>query len=222
MKRKRIGLISLLLGALLLSSGIAGASVLEDTAVNYGYDETNRLLVLNTSPYDVLDPEAACQLDEDLEDDAGTEHNVFYPSFDPIEVEDLEDIDGTTCEMQAAEVTGPNGQVNHGMVMKAFKDLYDGPRRGCVNRHLAQSDLGKDDQQILGSDLEADPEFEPSTSPSMVEFFTALADCKKAEDADGETLSNGNDKGKGRPEWAGQKGGPNSAGKSGSAPGRDR
>ncbi len=221
MSKRRIWQVSLVVGALMALAGVAAATEHEDTTFNYGYDEANRLLVLNTSPFDVLDPEAACQLDEDLEDDAGTEHFVSYTSFDPIEVEDLEDVDGTTCEMQATEVTGPAGQVNHGMFLKAINSLYDGPRRGCVIRHLAQSDLGKDDQQILASDPEADPEFDPLTSPSTVEFFTALADCEKSDN--GETAGlQGNGNGKGRPEWAGQKGGPNSAGKSGSAPGRDR
>ena len=216
MKQKRIGLISLLVGALLLSSGIAAASEHEDTAFNYGYDEANRFLVINTSQFDVSAPDAACQLDEDEdpEDDAGTEHDVSYASFDPIEVEDLTDADGTTCDLQAAEVSGPNGQVNHGMIMKAFKTLYDGPRRGCVNRYLAQSDLGKDDQQVQAG--EEASTFVPLTSLSTVEFFTALADCERGDDeieSEIEGQGNGNGKGKGRPD---------SPGKSGSAPGRDR
>lgn len=200
------------LGALVAASGVAAAADEDDTTFSYGYDEANRLLLINTSPHDETTGEPACQLDTNLEDDTGTGHGVTYSSTDDlIEVDDLT-VDGATCEVQAAEVSGPNGQINHGMFMKAFKDLYDGPGRGCVSRYLAQSDLGKGEQQI-----QADPEseFEPSLSSGTVEFFTALADCEKENGDDEELseLSNGNGNGKGRPD---------SPGKSASAPGHDR
>ena len=49
-----------------------------------------------------------------------------------------------------AEVAGPNDQVNHGMFMKAFKPDYVGQGRGCLNRHLAQSDFGKGGTGAVG------------------------------------------------------------------------
>lgn len=212
--RNKSTLVSIaVLGLLVAVTGVAAATEHEDTAFNYGYDEANRLLLLNTTPFDHEDPEAACQLDENLEDDEGTEHEVTYSSLDPIDVDDLEDADGTTCELEAAEVSGPNGQVNHGMFMKAFNSWYDGNRRGCVNRFLAQSDLGKGTQQIQANpDAE---EFVPESDSSTADFFTALADCEKNNGDEASVLSNGNGKGKG-------KGRPDSPGKSASAPGHDR
>lgn len=55
------------------------------------------------------------------------------------------------------DVTGPNGQVNHGTVMSAFvhslKELeFEGPR-GLVVREMAHSDLGKGDQQVRTGDV---------------------------------------------------------------------
>lgn len=222
MRSKRAGLIPLVVASLFVFSGLALASEHEDTTFNYGYDDANRLLLINAIPWgedaDASDP--PCQIDEDLTDEDGTEHEVEYTFGDPIVVNPLVLGEGTpeaeTCELQAAEVSGPNGQVNHGMIMKAFKTLYDGDHRGCVNRYLAQSDFGKGDQQVLASDPTAS-EFVAETSPSLVEFFTALADCDRGDEADieseFETEGNGNGKGKG-------KGRPDSPGKSGSAPGR--
>lgn len=209
MRNRRSLMFFVVVGALVAASGVAAAAEDDDTTFSYGYDEENRLLLINTSPYDATTEEATCQLDTDLEDDAGTEYELTYSSLtEPVAVEPLT-VDDDTCELEAAEVSGPNGQINHGMFMKAFKDLYDGPRRGCVNRYLAQTDLGKGDQQI-----QADPEseFEAETNPSSAEFFTALADCEN-ENGDDEQLSelsNGNGNGKGRPD---------SPGKSASAPG---
>jgi hypothetical protein len=215
MRRKRIGLISLLVAGLFVTSGIAAATEHEDTTFNYGYDSDNRLLLINTIAWgeDVEATDAPCQLDTDLTDDTGTDYPVTYTPGDPIEVDPLE-LDGESCELQAAEVSGPNGQINHGMIMKAFKTLYDGARRGCVNRYLAQSDFGKGEQQIQAG--EEDSTFEPALAPATVEFFTALADCERGDDeieSEIEGQGNGNGKGKG-------KGRPDSPGKSGSAPGR--
>ena len=55
------------------------------------------------------------------------------------------------------DVTGPNGQINHGTIMSAFvhslKDIeFDGPRGHAV-RELAHSDLGKGDQQVQTGDV---------------------------------------------------------------------
>lgn len=224
MTRKRIGLISVLVASLFVTSGIAAASEHEDTTFNYGYDSDNRLLLINTIAWgeDVEATDAPCQLDTDLSDEAGTEHEATYTAGDPIEVDPLESGEGAeaeTCELQAAEVSGPNGQVNHGMIMKAFKTIFDGAHRGCVNRYLAQSDFGKGDQQVQAGEEAAT--FEPALEPAMVEFFTALADCEHGEEdeieGEIEGQGNGNGKGKGRPEGKGR---PDSPGKSASAPGR--
>jgi len=96
-------------------------------------------------------------------------------SFDP---ETDEPVDVGECgEVTGGYVTGPQGQVNHGMFLKLFTSLYEGPNRGCLVRHIAQSDLGKGDQQI-----EADPDFEADETVQPIEdgsvtFTTAVTDC---------------------------------------------
>ena len=59
------------------------------------------------------------------------------------------------CGVSAGVVGGPNGQINHGQFMKAFHELVDHQGMGCLNRIMAQSDLGKGDQQLLTSDVDA-------------------------------------------------------------------
>lgn len=248
MINKRIWQVSLVVGALMAITGVAAASEHEDTEINYGYDEESQILVFNTSS---TDGAYVCTLQTSP---TNTEYEVAYVTsdgiievsgltsggadimFEPRPAEELgEDTEpatepgdyetATECQLQATQVTGPAGQVNHGMFMKALNSLYDGPHRGCVVRHFAQFDLGKGDQQILASD--ADPNFEPGAGEAeftgTVEFTSIVTDCERKTEEDGEAAGiQGNGKGKGRPEWAGQKGGPNSAGQSGSAPGRDR
>jgi hypothetical protein len=96
-------------------------------------------------------------------------------SFDP-EADEPVDV-GECGELSGGYVTGPEGQVNHGMFLRLFNSLYDGPNRGCLVRHIAQSDLGKGEQQI-----EADPEFEAGETVEPIEdgrvtFETAVTDC---------------------------------------------
>lgn len=52
----------------------------------------------------------------------------------------------------SGEVAGPNGQVNHGQVIKQLHDLIDGDNVGCITSAVAQSDLGKGDQQVRPND----------------------------------------------------------------------
>lgn len=220
MRNKQAFVTFVVVGALVAFSGIAAAS--DDTVFNYGYDEDNHLLLINTTSWEDPESDPDCQFDSDLEDEDGTSYELDYTFNDTTEVDDVT-VDDTDCELEAIDVTGPAGQINHGMFLKAFNLSYDGTRRGCLVRHLAQSDLGMGDQQVNASDPEADPEFEAETSPSTVEFFSAHTDCENGPPDDVAELSNGN----GRPEWAGDgrpefagNDRPDSPGKSGSAPGR--
>jgi hypothetical protein len=121
---------------------------------------------------------------------------------------------------------GSQGHINHGQFMKLFKQLFDGPGRGCLNRWLAQSDLGKDDQQVKTQDFEEpavrdDGTFEDAT----IDFTTVEADCnrdkkEKPEDHPGkghkktdEAADADEDQGGGRPD---------SPGKSDKAPGHKK
>jgi len=209
-KRKRTGIAILALMGLFISSGMALADPLEteeeptdsevlaETLFSFGYDLINGLLLWNISSVD-----EPCTLPTGDEAEPEVEPD---PDADP------------ECELTGGEVAGPNGQVNHGMFIKLFNSLYDGNARGCVIRHLAQSDLGKGDQQVKVGD-EVESEETDDTAP--IDFTTVEADCEKGGD-DTELVEgngNGNGNGKGKPANAGK---PESPGKSASAPGKNK
>ena len=86
---------------------------------------------------------------------------------------------------------GPECQVNHVIFLRLFNSLYDGPNRGCLVRHIAQSDLGKGEQQI-----EADPEFQAGDTAEPIEdgsvvFETALTDCLRGPNRGGDDVEEG-------------------------------
>ena len=240
-----------------------------DTLFNFGYDLFNRLFLWNLSPLDGI---YDCTLEngpltatygetsdtglvpvDNLEGDAGV---VQFPNRPAEEVaDDLEPADSPVsytgadgeCGLSGGEVSGPNGQVNHGMFMKLFNSLYDGRGRGCVNRHLAQSDLGKGDQQVQANDTTPFESVEAGDT-GTVEFTTAEADCEHGKKADaqdegvelqarGGNGSNGKPEHAGKPDNAGKpdhagkpdnagnsenRGGGGSPGNSGSAPGHNK
>ncbi|HEX6146911.1 MAG TPA: hypothetical protein VF083_09060, partial [Acidimicrobiia bacterium] len=141
-----------------------------DTLFNFGYDLVNRVFVWGlsrldgvydctlengtlTATYGSTDDEGVVPVDN-LEDGAGA---VLFPNRPADEVADDQvpaetpiaymGADGE-CGLSGGNVPGPNGQVNHGMFMKLFTSLFEGTRRGCVVRHLAQSGLGRGDQLV--------------------------------------------------------------------------
>jgi hypothetical protein len=125
-------------------------------------------------------------------------------SFDPDA--DLPVESGDCGEITGGYVTGPEGQVNHGMFLRLFNSLYEGANRGCLVRHIAQSDLGKGDQQV-----EADPAFEAGDTVEPIEdgtidFTTVAADCVRGpqggddEGEENELEGEDNDR-RGPPQW---------------------
>ena len=171
-----------------------------DTGFNFGYDEIFHLFVFNL--WDNADGPWDCSVDSaDAETTYGVvgegdvseivvgeltidgESAAFDSTDDEADppIEPLEYGVDTECTMFGVEVSGPNGQVNHGMFMKLFNSMWDGgPGRGCVNRHLAQSELGKGDQQVTVSEAE-DADFTPVADGDTgeVSFTSVVADCKR-------------------------------------------
>ena len=233
-----------------------------DTLFNFGYDLLNRLFLWNLSALDwVYD----CTLEdgsltatygettetglvpvENLEGAAGV---VEFPNRPADQVaDDLEPADSPItysgadgeCGVSGGEVSGPNGQVNHGMFMRLFNSLYEGRGRGCVVRHLAQSDLGKGEQQVQAGDTSF--ESVEAGDTGTVDFTTAEADCehgRNADEQDGEVeldaqagnSANGKPEHAGKPDHAGKpehagnpgdRGSAGSPGNSGSAPGHNK
>jgi hypothetical protein len=174
----------------------------EDTVFNYGYDEENQILVWGVAP---AEESEECALEGE------TVETTYEESEDGvIPIADAE------CGLSGVSVTGPNGQVNHGMFMKAFNSVFEGTHRGCINRYLAGSPLGKGEDKIQVSDVEPDsPEVSDSGS---VDFTTVLADCERGKKGD----LTGQDEAAANKAAAAEKerGNSNSApGRSGSSPG---
>ncbi len=236
---RRIGLVVIALICLSAVSSLAfaddpaesGGEEPGDTVFNFGYDPINHVFTWSTSDLGDLHD---CTLKTGvLTATYGT------PSDDgTIAVDMLKDGDGVVmfrdraaedlpedvtpagapiayagsegeCGLSRAVVDGPNGQVNHGQFMKLFNSLHDGTGRGCLNRHLAKSALGKDDQQIKVSDVEETA----MTDTGMISFETKLDDCQHGN----------SDKGEGHRVTSSEKSErPDSPGKSGSAPGHNK
>jgi hypothetical protein len=139
----------------------------EDSVFNYGYDEENQILVWGVSS---LETEEDCPLGEAVEIPYGaTEDGVIQ-----VPLEGFED-----CELSGVDVTGPNGQVNHGQFMKSINSVFEGTHRGCINRFLAGSHLGKGDEQIQVPDVDPDSTDVTEGDQGTVDFTTVLADCER-------------------------------------------
>lgn len=241
MKNKLTILLAVL--GLMTLSGLAIAAEEEtedqDTVFNFGYDTDNGVFVWDTSPSDGL---YDCNLEVKGELEATysvtgdglvfveglTDGSDSVVAFDPRPQDQLAEglteaggpveytgVDGE-CGLSGGSVAGPQGQINHGMFLKLFNGFYEGPGRGCVLRHIAQSDFGKGDQQVRVSDVSPDAEPVVEGDTGIISFDTILADCLQTdeqgdEEANGRPPWAGSGKpdhaGNGKPPWAGQPGG---------------
>lgn len=213
MKRFRTRVVTLVaVIGLVAVSGVALASS-DDTVFNYGYDQDSQFFVWNVTSLDYSpdldaleeglegpDFEAlleACGLGAGEGEDPieygytfdGESIQVYELTdgeFDPESDDPIESAGPVDCgDFEGGYVAGPQGQVNHGMFLKLFNEVYSGAKRGCVLRHIAGSDLGKGDQQI-----QADPDFEADDTVAPIEdgtivFTTAGADCVPGQKKNG-------------------------------------
>lgn len=226
---------------LITGAGIASAADEEgeeDTLLNFGYDADNHIFLVNTSAtdsaydctlengtltahYGAAD-EGRVSVDMLLEEDKAVlfanrpEEEVgadFTAVTEPVAYTGA---DGE-CAISGGVVGGPNGQINHGQFMKLFHQLTDKQGMGCLNRIIAQSNLGKGDQQIRTSDV--DLTF-TSGSTGQVDFNTVAAHCES------DSKGNGNhDQGateQGNKDKNGKSGRPDSPGNSSNAPGHNK
>jgi hypothetical protein len=240
---KKFTIATAVLGLFALS-GLAAAAEHDtdetnDTVFNYGYDEENKVLVWGTAPADSL---YDCTLEN------GPIDTTYGPSedgviqvpllesegvlvmFPPQPESELDDdvlpadepanytgSDGE-CGVTGVLVPGPSGQVNHGMYLKAINSVFEGQGRGCINRYIARSGLGKDDQQIHVPDVTDSPELMEGDG-GTIDFSTVLADCQRGN----ETELTGQDKAAAKKAAAAEKERGNSTsapGRSGSSPGK--
>ena len=219
-------IVSVLAVGALLFAGVGVATANEgpdDTLLNYGYDEENRVFSINVSP---LDFPWDCSLE-------GDEVTLTYGELNEDNTVPVDDAtrDGETVEFpnrpanevgaeyepadEPAPYTGSDGicgllayhfahQVNHGQFMKALNSMLDMRGRGCVVRVIAQSDLGKGDQQVKRQDAEG---FEMG-SEGTVDFTTETVDCERGKPD--------------KPANNGKGGPPTDRGNSTNAPGHDK
>lgn len=235
--------------ALVASAGAAGAVVGDEpdddqSVFNYGYDMANRMLVFGlsaaTSAYD-------CTLEgsfevgyaegegEDRSVESLTGEDGEPVEFDARDGEELPegvtpadgpiafDASDNPCILTAVDVTGPNGQVNHGQIVSSFSHAIDVAGKGCVMRWIAKTGWGKGDTQVQSGDVDtaaAPPE------TGTLDIMSVLANCKHLEgatvatDGDEETSDHpGNGK---KPEKNKDKGKPESPGNSANAPGKNK
>ena len=188
-----------------------------DTVLIHGFDDENNVLVFGTSEVDAS--AAGCDLPKGTYgyqvDDEGTASLVeddSNPGPETLDADPGESGEDDPCGIQVVDVTGPNGQVNHGQVVSSFMHALGelGLRgRGCVARVIAQSDHGKGDQQIRTSDVEEPNGDAPAFEGGMVDLDPVFATCSPSEKHsvdDSERGNNGNGQGKGRPENPGNSG----------------
>ena len=201
MRRRRFTRVVAVLAALpLLVGGVALAQE-ADTLFIEGYDPDTFLLIYSASSLSV---EGEGPTDcEELADTVNT------PNPDD-EFAYTDNGDGTAtvgasgCEFTAVDVTGPEGQVNHGTVVSSFvASLHELMAAGdweggigCLVSVIARSDYGKGDQQVQAGD-----EVTVSTDPTFVDLNVHEVRCGPPDVEGADTDGEGN--GHGKPEWAG-------------------
>ena len=189
-----VATLSLLFGAGIASANGGDGESEGDTRFNFGYDAVAQRFLFNTqatdsSPYDCTlqngnltatygAPEGDIIPVVGLTDDDGT------VTFKPTEFALAEGVQEATqnsigypgpedeCRISAFAI-GDQGHINHGQFMKLFNELIDMRGRGCLNRWLAQSSLGKADQESLVTKI-------------GITFTTALATCDHGNKDKGE------------------------------------
>ena len=214
---KRSSTVALLTAiSMFIFSGLAMAAQNDDTVVNFGYDANSQFFLWNVTsldyqPYtgeeaeETLDLEGlleACGLETEDPTSYGYTYDgemiVLYGlndegAFDP---ETDEPLDLGDCgSFDGGFVAGPNGQVNHGMFMKLFNSMYDGPTRGCLVSLLARSGLGKGDHKVRPGDVEMDGEDEETATveDGNVTFSTATTKCERGKGGEDDADEAGDD-----------------------------
>ena len=239
MMRQRIRLVAAIAASL---TGLAGlpaiAGPAPDTSFIRGYDEEVRALVFGVEALD--DTEALCSelgaggdaIDLEVSEDGLTATVAGEAGVPDDDQEVMPIVGADECTLNVVDATGPNGQVNHGTIVssfvKALKELdLTGQGKGCLVRHIAQSDWGKGDQQVRTGDVEDTESAEntetPETgepNPLSVMFEIDPVDCvhgkadRSEDDGPGNSAQAKEKKAqKGKPDHAGN-GKPDHAGKS--------
>ena len=227
--------------SILATAGIASANGEDtdpriDTLFTYGYDAQTHLFFSNTHTTDStpLDCTLSGTFNAKYEDSKdGTvsvvglsgdgEGPVIFEETGFVLAEEVEEAAGS-AEYKFDGVCGISGitvedDMNHGQFMKLFNESIDMGGRGCLNRWLAKSGLGKDDPDATAPDF-TDPAIDFA---GIIDFTTVETDCihgnqDRAEDHPGR----GHKTGDTDAEATNGHGRPDAPGKSDKARGRDK
>jgi hypothetical protein len=212
---KRLTVVALAIALTASLSGLALAAEEDDpdTMFSWAYDLAWRVLLWNVA-----------LSSDDCGFDDGEVTVIYNPTGTGLDVDHAGADDN--CALSGGSVEGPNGQINHGMFMKTFNSLWDGEGgRGCVIRHLAQSDLGKGDQQVRVPDVDPDPPQLEQGDTGEVPFESVVTECRRGN---GDKVTGQDKAAEKRAEQEARKAEREAAkadkvrGKSASAPGRNR
>jgi hypothetical protein len=108
-----------------------------DTSYVVAYDPPSRVLTVTSPP---TSTPASSDTASETELVGGTNPLTDDPDADTV---------------ASGVVGGPNGQVNHGQVVKKLHELIDEHNAGCLTNAVARSDLGKGDHQSSEDDVDS-------------------------------------------------------------------
>lgn len=120
-----------------------------------------------------------------VEDRSATEFTVSYESASNVlslSTSTAEEPDTGTQGVDAASsdvsvsVVGPAGQVNHGQIVRQVHELAEGRSLGCITRTVAQSDVGKGDQQVRPHEQSTSSDATEAADSSVLEGDCANID----------------------------------------------
>jgi hypothetical protein len=231
-KLRRSWFVIMMAIGLLATAGVASAgesvpqdeAAAGDTLVSYGYAAENHVFIVHTSStdstFDCSVPSHVMVGYGSLEDGSFA---VTVFDEEGVAVEFLERPSdeptseaGESCQFSGSVIGGPNGQINHGQFMKLFHQILGKKTSGCLNRVIAQSDLGKGDQQVGTSDIEDTLEVDEAFDSGEATFESFLATCDPGKKEKGDDHPS-NNKDKSKSEKADRP-----QGKSANAPGKNK
>jgi hypothetical protein len=198
--RRRLTAVLAAISVFAMAGTALAVTVAPDTFTE-GYDPTNHVLVWSASKGVIV----TCTAYSFTVDTTG-EISALNPAL-------------AGCGLNAISVEGPNGQVNHGMVVSSFRralreaGISGG---GCMSRFIAQSSYGQGVQQVqVTTTVSTAPTV--TVAPTVTTLLQGTANLAthqvtcghgKPETA-GQGQASANSHGGGRPEWAGTGHGPN-------------
>jgi len=158
--RLKTGLVGLLVGVSTVVGGVALAAA-TDTLLVEGFDPENSALVFGVSEIDENSFDCTVEGADYTYITDGAGHVTSLAKDSAAASLKLAGVDvpyGQTdgvCDLDVVDVTGPEGQVNHGQVVSNFvhavkEQLREAGVRGgvgCLVQVIAQSEYGKGDQQ---------------------------------------------------------------------------